>query len=57
METDRLNWRLAMEEKIANAEIEVEASAARVTSNITIEKREAAKKTGCNSGPSATSFY
>ena len=33
-----------MEEKIANAEIEVEASAARVTSNITIEKREAAKK-------------
>ena len=32
------------EEKIANAEIEVEASAARVTSNITIEKREAAKK-------------
>ncbi|WP_051524863.1 PAS domain-containing protein [Pseudobutyrivibrio sp. MD2005] len=34
-----------MEEKIANAEKEVEASAARVTaSNITIEKREAAKK-------------
>jgi len=32
------------EEKIANAEIEVEASAARVTSDITIEKREAAKK-------------
>ena len=33
------------EEKIANAEKEVEASAARVTtSNITIEKREAAKK-------------
>ncbi len=33
-----------MEEKIANAEKEVEASAARVTNNITIEKREAAKK-------------
>ncbi|SEB05730.1 hypothetical protein SAMN02910384_03244 [Pseudobutyrivibrio sp. ACV-2] len=32
------------EEKIANAEKEVEASAARVTSNITIEKREAARK-------------
>lgn len=33
-----------MEEKIANAEKEVEASAARVTNNITIEKREAAKQ-------------
>ena len=32
------------EEKIANAEKEVEASAARETSNITIEKRESAKK-------------